>query len=160
MIKQITVLSLEDMIKHIPVEPTVMISIGNSFEAECLPFQHALLFTDVLPLKFEDCTEDFFNDRGDCIARPMSPVQAMAAIRFTNDWNIDKALEVNMIVHCAAGISRSPGVAVSLHKIFNIPVVCPPKIIPSTEDPQDWFKHHNRRVFNLMLNVAHRLDFI
>ena len=162
MITDITVMSLEEVLRHVPTDPTIVVSIGNSHEEEKVPFKHALLFTDILPLKFEDCTEDWENDRGECVARPITPVQAIAILRFVKNWDTQDK-QVKMIVHCAAGLSRSPGVACALNQIFMIPVNKPRgtfMIKPRSDDPQDWFAHHNRKVFSVILNTAHRLDMI
>ena len=49
-----------------------------------------------------------------------------------------------LIIHCDAGLSRSPGVAVALNEIYNGIKIVPP-----------CWQHYNRRVYKIIIDTYH-----
>ncbi|OQY47525.1 MAG: hypothetical protein DRR08_27930 [Candidatus Parabeggiatoa sp. nov. 2] len=55
-----------------------------------------------------------------------------------------------LLVHCRAGISRSPAVAIALSEIFHL------KTPEQIAEMKKQFSFYNKRVYNTLLRVSHR----
>lgn len=130
----IRVLSLEDAEKYKPEEGEVCISIVS-------PNHRAHLqdgWHDVLELRFSDVSDGM-------------PIGSLAV-----PFDIDMANEVvafvkanwgrPIVVHCEAGISRSPGVALALHEMLEGKYPAAPL--------EEHYRYHNRLVRRLILKAA------
>src|SRR4051812_42716692 len=70
--------------------------------------------TNIHKFQFHDITEEYFIENANQIIRPM-PVEIAEAIAEIAMNNRDAS---RWIIHCEAGISRSPGVAIGLSKFI------------------------------------------
>lgn len=88
----------------------------------------------VFPFHFHDVTEEFFLENRNLVVRPMEFAVAEAIVDVVLR-NLDKS---KFIIHCEAGISRSPGVALGLAKHI--------EFTPSKKSLELWFPSHNKHV--------------
>lgn len=72
-------------------------------------------FVHRLDIDFEDVTEDLMSDTQ--LLRPMDKNQAELIVNFIEEY---LPWSDRLIIHCAAGMSRSPGVAIGLARYFDI----------------------------------------
>jgi predicted protein tyrosine phosphatase len=71
---------------------------------------------NILYLCFSDCSSlDLAEFDSDIVM--FSDIQAKSILNFVN-YEISKGVN-NFLIHCDAGISRSPGIAVALNEIYN-----------------------------------------
>ena len=116
----LTVLSREGAEAYIPDQPTAYISI---YTPGCDPatFRQHTNILDVLSLCFDDLSDDRFQGLAlgsdGRICRLITDDHAAEIKIFVQKH---RAMGVShFLVHCDAGISRSPGVAVALDQVFN-----------------------------------------
>lgn len=83
-----------------------------------------------LDIQFEDVTEELMGDSR--LLRPIDESQAAVIVDFMESYSSEAD---RLIVHCAAGISRSPGVAVGLSRYFDLNL--------SENDLRDKYPHFN-----------------
>lgn len=94
--------------------PYIVISItSNDKEFAVLPECTQRL--DCLQLKFDDVSYKVIDDPNDDI-HPITPDQAAKILDFVYQYK-DKIKDI--VLHCDAGMSRSPGVALALNKVLN-----------------------------------------
>jgi predicted protein tyrosine phosphatase len=99
---ELVVLSREEAERYEPTGTEICISISDP-DAE--PARISARFAALLRLSFDDLTE-----RGEASDILFAEEQAREIRAFVDSWpNVDK-----VVVHCNAGVSRSPGVALGL----------------------------------------------
>ena len=99
---ELIVLSREDAERYEPRLNEICVSI---FDPEAEPARVSSRFAAVLRLQFHDVTE-----RGEPTDILFAPEHARAIHEFLDQWpDVDR-----VVVHCNAGVSRSPGVALGL----------------------------------------------
>jgi predicted protein tyrosine phosphatase len=101
-IPEFVVLSREDAERYEPRGEEICISIADP---DADPAQLSLNFAAILRLKFTDITEQ--GDPSDVL---FSEDHARAIREFIDSW----PGATRIVVHCHAGVSRSPGVALGL----------------------------------------------
>jgi len=93
---------------------------------------------------FHDVTEEFFLENQNRIVRPMEKEIAESIVEIA----IDNRGCDRWIIHCEAGVSRSPGVAIGLAKYF--------KVTPNEKRLKELFPHYNKYVAKLVEEALHR----
>jgi len=107
---ELRVLSREAAERYEPCGGEICISIGDP---GVTPAQLSPAFVAVLQLAFNDIAA---NPAADDVL--FAPVHAGDILRFVEQWrHVDR-----IVVHCNAGVSRSPGVALGLCDAFGWPV--------------------------------------
>jgi predicted protein tyrosine phosphatase len=101
-VPQLVVLSREDAESYEPAEDEICISISDP---DAPPARVSLRFAGVLRLHFDDVTE-----RGDESDILFAEEHAREIRDFVASWPEAR----RVVVHCHAGVSRSPGVALGL----------------------------------------------
>lgn len=114
-------------------KPWAVISISNP-DCEYAVFQHMENLKAILPLKFYDIDE---KEKSSLVG--FSEANAELILDFMEVWGDQIDL---LLVHCEAGMSRSPGVAAALSNIF-------------FGEDDSWFKNYfpNSLVYKTILNV-------
>ena len=140
----LTVLSREDAQVFSPIVPTAYVSI---YTPDCEPahFQPLATICGVLKICFDDMSDERLRGErfGEPWNRPMgiiSEIQAMEIHNFVQA-QIDRGI-TNFMVHCDAGISRSPGVAAALDVVFN-----------HAENIRPGWERYNRLVYSKVLEA-------
>jgi predicted protein tyrosine phosphatase len=117
------VLSRADAERYEPRGVEACISIGDP---GATPAQLSHAFVAVLRLAFNDIVAD--PGPGDVL---FAPEHAREIIRFVDQWPpVDR-----FVVHCGAGVSRSPGVALGVSDAFGWPVLALERAFPG------WNRH-------------------
>lgn len=115
----IIVLNRKQAEQYIGTTDYIVISITDprSKDAKFIEDKHRI---DILRLKFHDVepsTEQYIKDFYGVFIKYFTEYKAKNIIEFVNMY---KCLNVDIIVHCEAGISRSAGVAAAISKwLFN-----------------------------------------
>lgn len=99
-----------ESIKKLPKDH-VLISINQEEPEELFPLQIDRNLPGVLTLRFSDLTKPL-NYKG-TILNPINKEQTLQLLAF-----IEKYKDKNFIIHCAAGISRSAGVAYFINEKY------------------------------------------
>ena len=108
---RLLVLSRDAAEAYEPVQCEVCISIGDPLH---LPVALSPKFTAVLRLNFSDITEDIRHPT----SRRFAAHDAKHIIEFISRWrDVDQ-----IVVHCRAGLSRSPGVAMAISELHGSPL--------------------------------------
>ena len=106
---QIVILSRKDAVRYEPSDREVCISITD-FDDHAPPVLSGR-FISVLRLAFSDIDEP----DADPTTLLFNDTHAKAILRFVQQWKDADRL----VIHCMAGQSRSPGVAIALCELFS-----------------------------------------
>ena len=94
--------------------------------------------SNVHKFQFHDVIEEYFLKNENRVIRPMEKEVAESIVRIaSNNRHWDK-----WVIHCEAGISRSPAVAIGLAKYF--------RTTPDEEELKRLFPHFNKYVEKLI----------
>jgi predicted protein tyrosine phosphatase len=103
-----------------------------------------IIGTNIHKFNFHDVTEEYFLENQNRIVRPMEKEIAESIVEIAMD---NKDCD-RWVIHCEAGISRSPGVAIGLSSFF--------KTIPNEEKLKELFPCYNKHVANLVKEALSR----
>lgn len=126
----------EDFVKtSFPEVNEVCISITQPERSEPKPALKG--YVDTLRLEFSDTDPSIvYNTKDKRVMRPFTRWQADAIVKFVNRYR-----GLNIVVHCAAGISRSGAIVVALLEAM-----------PEYED-KGWDRFPNKHVLSVMIDA-------
>lgn len=124
----------------------MMAVMGQTFDDDTMVIsimsprvEHPLIHCkNVYQFHFHDITEEYFLERSNEIIRPMN-YETAQEIAHVACQHRDKK---RWIIHCEAGISRSPGVAIGLSRYIDFNM--------TTRKIEKAFPHHNKHVRKLV----------
>lgn len=126
-----------------PSDRTAMIRIFETDKTEMIPLVYKEKFDNVFEYFFDDIDKESWGDyRG---------INNEIAKQIIKDFATIKDKIDTLIVHCRAGVSRSPAVALALNDIFELNCL----------DVKDFinmgcFSSHNRYVYKTMMKSANK----
>jgi len=133
-------MSLPQAVKHIPKPKTYGLRISSEFD-----------FLDIMPLEKSENWVGIFEYHFDdiwpkCPGR-VSPKEVMfndeLAQKVLSDFREHKDQVDRLLVHCYAGQSRSPAVAIALNEIFNLGY--------DSEEMKEEYPGYNQFVYEMLL---------
>ena len=133
------ILAFWEGISRNPREKVAVISIG-------CPGREYPKFgeTPTLYVDFDD-VDGSYESGGYRVVSPITKEQARKILNFAKEQHNNEI--TCMLIHCDAGISRSPAVALALHKIYNY----------SMDMPMSW-RLYNRHVYTTIMNEFRGVD--
>lgn len=124
---------------------TSIIRIYES-SGDILSLKHDSKFKNVFTYRFDDIDVDIKNN----VSEKLYGISPDCAKQIIEDFKNIKDNTDTLIVHCMAGISRSPAIAFALNEIFNL----------ESLDKNDFFDgkkygNYNRYVYSMMLRTIY-----